>query len=178
MVHVMARTPIADRPLIAQWLIRTREQAGMTAEQFRAALAAEGKGVDYSTYAQWEAGTQTPKEDSLAPVFAFWRKRGAEPPTMEAPQRPPSLEERQLALLERQVIAAERQAAAMELHVRLLARQTIATEAMAVQQGATLPSSSDDWVALEDDLLALGQRVLADRRSLAPLSAHLPSGEG
>lgn len=168
----MARTPTTQRPEISRWLIATREAHGLTATAFLSAL---GEGApNYSTYAQWESGRTTPKASSLEPVFRYWEERGV-PRFTAQPARPIlSVEERQLALLERQVEAQERQAAAMELHVRLLARQTIATEAIAAAQGATLPGSGAEWVALEDELLALGQSVLADRLSQAQPSAQLP----
>lgn len=111
-------------------------------------------------------------------LVGFWQRYGVEAPDLTPEQPELSFEKQQLALLLRQVEAQERQANAMELHVRLLARQTIATEAMAVARGAPLPGSRDDWIALEDEILALGQSALADRRSQAPRSASLPLGEG
>lgn len=168
----MSRTPIEDRPALAQWLIRARASRGddYTAEVFLGELRAEaGTAPNIATYRQWESGATTPKAVTLAPVIAFWTARGVTPPsTTSGP--PPSLEERA-------VLAAERQAAAMELHVALLARQTMATEAIARQQGARLPSGAE-LEAAEDEILAYGRSLLDRMLSRALLAGQLPSGEG
>lgn len=164
----MARTPIADRPLIAQWLIRTREQAGMTADQFRAALASEGKGVDYSTYAQWESGKQTPKEGSLAPVFAFWAKRGVEPPSIEAPQRPLTLEEQQLAALREQN---------EWLRAYIQRTDTRITFLEEMVRALTLTRQSPELEAM-GELVAQGWAPSATESSTSPLPAAFPATPG
>lgn len=78
----MARTPTADRPLVAQWLIHARETQGWSATAFLAELqAATGAAPNYSTYALWESGSSTPRESSLAPVVRFWSDRGVDGPS-------------------------------------------------------------------------------------------------
>ena len=82
----MARTPIADRPALAQWLIRARGTAKMTAPAFLAALQAEGhKAPHPSNYAQWESGVVTPEETSLAPIIEFWAARKVAGPAVADP---------------------------------------------------------------------------------------------
>lgn len=172
---VMARTPREDRPAIARWLIETREAHGLTATAFLDAL--EDAAPNYSTYARWESGKVTPKADSLRTVFDYWEARGVRPFVAVAAEREPSIEERTIRALELQAASAKRQADAMEMHVRLLARQTIATEAIATRQGAKLPTGPA-MTAQEDEILALVRSALAHTPSQGREARHLPAGEG
>jgi hypothetical protein len=63
----MSRAPIETRPSTARWLIAAREAAGFAnAPDFLTAVKAEmGKAPSYSTYAQWEAGSVTPRRSTL-----------------------------------------------------------------------------------------------------------------
>ena len=150
----MARTPIDQRPAIAQWLIRTREAHGLTASGFLSALG-EG-GPNYATYAQWESGATTPKPASLERVYRYWEGRGV-PRFIEQAKMPAlSYEERHLALLAeanaigaRSAAAAERQALALEALLASMARRTTGSEAPP-ELAAALLTADSEWARLVD----------------------------
>ena len=77
----MSRVPDDLRPATAQWLIEARSDAGFTnAKDFLAAVKeAEGSAPSYSTYAQWESGSVTPRKVSLAPIRRFHAARQPAP---------------------------------------------------------------------------------------------------
>lgn len=108
----MAKTPIQDRPPLAQWLIRSREQLDLTAEAFLAELRAEGGRTPHrSNYAQWESGKVTPEPASLQPLVDFYAARGIGGPAEHRPaadQPAPDLATALLALAEsNRAMAAE-----------------------------------------------------------------------
>ncbi len=109
----MARVPIEARPALAQWLIRARGE--MTQDAFLEALRAEtGSAPNTATYRGWESGRLTPRASNIAPIVAFWERRGAPGPDA-APASSLSL-----SLDDRAVLAAERQAAAAERQTEAL----------------------------------------------------------
>lgn len=172
-------TPIAD------WLRETRERQvnpstgkswsqGYMAQRLEEEL---GWRLGRENYNKYETGKTTPNPETLKRFVDFWTSHGEAAPNLASGEPPLSIEERTVRAMERQAEAAERQATAMEMHVRLLARQTIATEAIAARQGATLPEGPD-LLAMEDELLALAQRVLDGTRSRSPQSDPLHAAEG
>lgn len=68
-------------------LKRARKAAGFSnAKAFLVALKdAEGSAPSYSTYAQWESGEVTPRDESLAPVRRYHEGRGTWVETEAAP---------------------------------------------------------------------------------------------
>lgn len=127
----MSRAPIESRPSTAQWLIAAREAAGFTnAPDFLAAVKeAEGKAPSYSTYAQWESGSVTPRRSSLKVIERYHAAHGAE--TSKAPAPAPDLATALLALVtelgalreERTTLA--RQVEQLQATVALLAERVL-----------------------------------------------------
>ncbi len=66
-----------DVPDLPKALKRARKAAGFSnAKDFLAAIKASGrKAPSYSTYAQWESGEVTPREETLDPIIAYHHEK-------------------------------------------------------------------------------------------------------
>lgn len=115
---------------------------------------------------------------------ALTKRYGAPSPEAVTPRKPVDvrIEERRLELLELQVAAAnraadaaERQAAAMEWHVALLERQTVATEALAAAQLPAELLRSPELDRQVELLRAWGQASRARTMSPATQGDPLPT---
>lgn len=68
----MPRTPIDDRPAIAQYLIRCREGKGWTQDQLFDELRDKGIRISEGSYPSWETGTRRPSPAILTALAAFY----------------------------------------------------------------------------------------------------------
>lgn len=66
-----------DVPTLPVTLKRARKAAGFSnAKDFLAAVKASGrKAPSYSTYAQWESGEVTPRDETLDPIVEYHREK-------------------------------------------------------------------------------------------------------
>jgi transcriptional regulator with XRE-family HTH domain len=66
-----------DVPDLPKVLKRARKAAGFSnAKDFLAAVKASGrKAPSYSTYAQWESGEVTPRDETLDPIIEYHREK-------------------------------------------------------------------------------------------------------
>ena len=138
----MARTPVSDRPLVAQWLIQSRKRfenpatkRPWSAEHFLEELrAAGGWAPNIANYAQWESGEVTPREENLRPVIEFYAARGIAGPA-QPPAPEPALD------LPRALMALARELEALREERQSLAGQVRELQAMVAAHDLRLRSA-------------------------------------
>lgn len=118
---------------LATTLRRARKAAGFSnAKAFLEALrAAEGTAPSYSTYAQWESGEVTPRDESLVPVRRYHEGRGTWVEAESAPDLPTAL------------LALARELAALREERQALAGRVADLEAQVAEIVASAPSERE-----------------------------------